>query len=66
MKKVEYADLAKIGATKEQLNTYSSTDPLEIYLDDDGTYTIAGIVEARFITAPALLALLDGLGDCDD
>ena len=63
MKKLEYAALAKLGATKEQLNIYSNTDPLDIYINDDGTYSVMGAIEACEITESDLLGLLDSLGD---
>ena len=63
MKKLEYAALAKLGATKEQLNIYSNTDPLDIYINGDGTYSVTGVIEAREITGSDLLGLLDSLGD---
>ena len=63
MKKLEYAALAKLGATKEQLNIYSNTDPLDIYINDDGTYSVTGAIEACEITESDLLGLVDSLGD---
>lgn len=61
--KIEYRDLVAMGATKMQLETYSNTDPFTIRLDDDGTYSTTGAVEASGMTAEAVLELLDALAE---
>jgi hypothetical protein len=61
--KIEYRDLIALGATEKQLETYSNTDPLTITQGEDGTYSIAGVVEASGMTAEAVFELLDALAE---
>lgn len=62
--RIEYRDLAIMGASAEQLDTYSNTDPLDIYQTGDDEYTVSGAVEAT-TTAAGLLDLLTALADPD-
>jgi hypothetical protein len=61
--KIEYRDLVAMGATEKQLDTYSNTDPFTIRLDDDGTYSTTGAVEASGMTAETVLGLLNALAE---
>lgn len=61
--KIEYRDLISLGATEKQLEAYAYTDPFTIRLDDDGTYSTTGVVEASGMTGEAVLELLDTMAE---
>ena len=54
---VESAHLKHIGATEEQIGTYSNTDPLGIYRYD-GLYYMRGVHESDFMDAEEVLDAL--------
>ena len=62
--RIEYADLKAMGATAEQLDTYSNTDPLTIYQTAPNSYEISGAISA-VTDAAGVLDLLDALS-CPD
>lgn len=63
MKKIEFAELLRMGATEKQLETYSNSDPLAIYETDSGEYKMIGIIEQDNMTAHDVLEMLDTLSD---
>ena len=46
-KRIEYRQLQAMGATNEQLNVYSNTDPLDIYEMGDDLYLVTGCIYAK-------------------
>lgn len=62
--RIEYLDLVIMGASADQLDTYSDTFPLDIYQTGDDEYTISGVVEAT-TTAAGVLDILTALANPD-
>lgn len=62
--KVEYSDLKNLGATENQLKAYNETDPLHIFQNLDGTYTVEDYIEG--VQIEDVLGLLDALGTEED
>lgn len=62
--RIEYSALAIMGASAEQLDTYSNTDPLDIYQTGDDEYAVSGAVEAT-TTAAGVLDILTALASPD-
>lgn len=60
--RIEYRQLRALGATEAQLDTYSNTDPLDIY-EADGEYSMRGCIEADGLTAADVLEYLDALAE---
>ncbi len=63
MKRIEFAELLRMGATEKQLETYSNSDPLTIYETDSGEYKMTGIIELDNMAAHDVLEMLDALSD---
>lgn len=61
MKKIEFAELLRMGATEKQLETYSNSDPLAIYETGSGEYKMIGIIEQDGMAAHDVLEMLDVL-----
>lgn len=57
--RIEYAELSAMGATKAQLDAYSTSDPLNIYQIGDDIYSVTGIIDCLTNSA-GVLELLDG------
>lgn len=63
MKKIEFAELLRMGANEKQLETYSNSDPLAIYETANGEYKMIGIIEQDNMTAHDVLDILDALSN---
>lgn len=63
MKKIELSGLMAMGANDKQLNTYSNSDPFDIFENEDGTYAVDGIVVGDGYSVQNVLDLLDELGE---
>ena len=63
--RIEYRQLCAMGATAAQLDTYSNTDPLDIY-EVNGIYIMRGVVDADNLTAADVLDYLNALAEDDD
>ena len=63
MKKIEYADLVKLGAGESAISAYNSIDPLDIYELPDGCYQVTGAYEYTAGNAEDLIEYLDSLGE---
>lgn len=62
MKRIEYRDLERMGASDRALQAYSNTDPLAI-TETNEMYTVRGCVEPGSpLSAAELLKFLDDLG----
>lgn len=62
MKKIEYRDLERMGASDRALQAYFDTDPLTI-TETNEMYTVRGCVEPSGpLSAVELLKFLDDLG----
>lgn len=61
MRKIEFAELLRMGATERQLAIYSNSDPLAIYETSSGEYKMIGIIEQDSMTAQDVLEMLDVL-----
>ena len=67
MKKIEWGELERMGATERQIEAYNESDPLNIYLNEmTGEYSMTGIIERRGMTAQDVLDELDSLRDSWD
>ena len=66
MKKIEYADLVKLGASDTALKAYNDTDPLDIFELPDGFYKVTGAFDYIAGDAEDLLAYLESLADDHD
>ena len=64
--KIERSELERMGATDRQIEAYSETDPLNIYIDGTGKYSMDGVIEGSGMTAQEVLEALDGLRDSWD
>ena len=61
--KIERNELERMGATDRQIEAYSETAPLNIYIDGTGKYSMDGVIEGSGMTAQEVLEALDGLRD---
>lgn len=62
--KIEWHGLRDMGATPVQLDAYSNTDPLNIYMIGENLYTVSGAVSGEY-DAQGVLDMLDALNDPD-
>ena len=60
---IEWRELRIIGCSQKALDFYSNTDPLAIYKNDDGTYSIAGCFECTAEDGAGLCDVLDSFAD---
>lgn len=51
--------------SERAMEVYSGCDPLDIYLTDDDTYAVRGVIEADSLSLADLEALLIELGEED-
>lgn len=63
--RIEWNDLRAIGATAAQLETYSNSDPLEIFQIGADVYKVSGIVEEE-TDAQGVLDSLDALREAEE
>lgn len=64
MKRIEERDLIAMGATKEQLEAYNETDPLNIRYDCIAeTYSVTGCMDGNGMSACELLDFLQNIYD---
>lgn len=61
MKKIEYMDLDRLGASALVLDFYSNTYPLEIFRLENGTYNIIGAICASANDDADLLDTLEDI-----
>lgn len=58
MKRIEYAQLKRLGASENLLHFYSTSDPITVYERDD-QYKVTGIVDIDWCDAESMIADLE-------
>ena len=64
MKRIESADLERLGASAKALDYYNGTTPLDIWQNPDGTFTVRECGDSRtYADAAEMLAAFEELRD---